>query len=321
MDEIARNDDDYEGGDDPPEVSHPKEEHQHQPSKPHKKSEYSYGKFARFWQRHSQQWKDVPVHDKSNAIFTIVIAVATTIYAFVTISQLTEMRTSGAQTTEQTKTLIKQATAQSTNTHDLAVAADTQSKQAIEQNKKMAESITKTDALIKATNDLAREAKRSADVARDSLDASSKTFHLDQRPWIMGARFELSPEPEAGKPFTVRIYLTNTGKTTAINVTPQSRIMSWHEEPPLATFPPLAKDVSRGILAPGTTQFNFQTLPLTLDDAQLIGYKFGTYKIYVHARISYTDIFEKHHWTSICVYHGFNKDEWAFCSEGNDADH
>ncbi|HEY2393403.1 MAG TPA: hypothetical protein VGK22_19675 [Candidatus Angelobacter sp.] len=221
MDEIARNPEDYESGDDPPNIPSPKEKHEHHPSHSNKESKYSNNKFGRFWERHSQQWKDVPVHDKSNAIFTIVIAVATTIYAFVTISQLREMRSSGTQTTEQTRELIAQAKAQATNTHDLALAADTQSKQAIEQTAKMVESLGKTDALIKATAELARQTKRSADMSGASLQLSQDAIHLDERPWIGIIGVSAEGIKEMSDVFTVEalsIEVHNSGKTPAVKL-------------------------------------------------------------------------------------------------------
>jgi hypothetical protein len=229
MDEIARNPDDYEGGDNPPDGSHPKEEHQHQPSTPQKKSEYPHGKLGRFLQRHWQQWKDVPVHDKSNAVFTIVIAVATTVYAFVTIRQLGEMRSSGAQATEQAKKIIEQTTAQATNTNNLAIsagkqadAAKKQSEQAEAQTDTMRKSLIKTDSLIKATSALARETARQANISRDAMNASMKSADQDRRPWVGLPDFKCNEciadtngSLSVGSMFGI---MENSGKTPAIKM-------------------------------------------------------------------------------------------------------
>ena len=44
--------------------------------------------------------------------------------------------------------------------------------------------------------------------------------------------------------------------------------------------------------------------------------------LYVHAIIRYENIFQKHHWTTVCAYHVYGEplDQFTFCPNGNDMD-
>lgn len=92
--------------------------------------------------------------------------------------QLDEMKSSGIQSDRRITQLIDQATAQ-------ANAAKAQSEQAAKQTTVMSQFLSKTDALIKATNGLALQAKREADLTRDN-------FIRDQRPYVA-----FRPEPSS----------------------------------------------------------------------------------------------------------------------------
>jgi len=87
-----------------------------------------------------------------------------------------------------------------TDTHDLAIqsrhqadVAKAQAEQAQVQTEKMAESLAKTDGLLKtaiaqakATNELAVQTTRAADLAQQSL----AQFRREQRPWIFPSEIE-----------------------------------------------------------------------------------------------------------------------------------
>jgi hypothetical protein len=83
-----------------------------------------------------------------------------------------------------------------TDTHDLAAAAGkqadaakVQSEQAKAQTKKMAESLTKTDALIKNATEQARAMKKLAEAAKRQAEIAS----VGLRPWIKITAIELRP--------------------------------------------------------------------------------------------------------------------------------
>jgi len=110
------------------------------------------------------------------------------------------------------------------DTHDLAVAAKAQADQATAQTQKMAESLTKTDSLIKATtaqvkaaNDLASEAKRAADLSKQTVDAESARFIDDQRPYLWVNKTD-APLLQAGHKAIWSFEYTNYGRSPAIGV-------------------------------------------------------------------------------------------------------
>jgi hypothetical protein len=44
----------------------------------------------------------------------------------------------------------------------------------------------------------------------------------------------------------------------------------------------------------------------------------GAYRVYVHGRIDYDDVFRQKHWTTFCFH--LTDGAWASCREHNDAD-
>jgi len=117
----------------------------------------------------------------------------------------------------------------SADTHTLAVAADNQSKQAIEQTKKMGESLGKTDDLIKATNELGQQTKRYADAADRAIVATRSNFIRDQRPYMWFKPEQ--PKFEEGKPVYWSLHFVNYGRSPAYNVA--TCTILWYGQSPL----------------------------------------------------------------------------------------
>src|SRR5260370_23752645 len=52
-----------------------------------------------------------------------------------------------------------------------------------------------------------------------------------QRAWVTASRFVMSAEPENGKPITVKIGLSNSGQSPALDLSPQYPFLSlWPQE-------------------------------------------------------------------------------------------
>ena len=178
-------------------------------------------------QTFKQKWAVMSLPNKLNVIFSAAIFLATGAYAVFSARQFSVMQDQ-----------LVQMKAGSADTHDLAIAAgkqaaaaDTQSKQAIEQTQKMAESISKTYALIRATADLGRQAKRSTDFAQDSM-------HLDQRAWVCLIDVQTVGGTETHDTFRVEsviVVIHNSGKTPALKISGQCCLFSsylWSEPIP-----------------------------------------------------------------------------------------
>lgn len=123
------------------------------------------------------------------------------------------------------------------DTRDLAVAAGKQAdaakalaEQSKTQTQKMAESLNKTDALLReatfqasSTANLASAAKDSADTARRALGVMGGTLRemqVEQRPWISVEPLIAGPLSidDRGVHVVINFVLTNTGHTPARNV-------------------------------------------------------------------------------------------------------
>jgi hypothetical protein len=218
--------------------------------------------------------------------------------------QLEEMRGAG----QQTERLIILNTGQLTQTE--------------RQVTKLGDQVTQFSRVATASE---KANKITQDNAQRALQTSIDNSRLDERPWILPLRFDLSAEPEVDKPITVKVSVQNTGKTPGIHWTNRSRLAFWNVEPPINDPGAPSLSTSEGIIPPGYNGIGFITEPLRLNSTQVSAYRNGLNKIYLHARMDYRDGFtaSKPHWTTICVYHQFGMllNEFELCLVGNDVDH
>jgi len=203
------------------------------------------------------------------------------------------------------------------DTHALAVAAGKQSE-------KMSNMSDAADKIRQAAENMVTQDQRIADDAQKSLDAAIAQNRFDQRPWVTASSFQLSAEPTLDpKGITVTVNVINTGKTPALDVTPEFKIdFSPSSEIPVPAYI-LAAPQSRAILAPGITTASFTGKPLILkESAQIDAYGLKTHRIWFQALIQYKDTFNRPHWTKVCAYHYFGQslNVFEYCDRGNTAD-
>lgn len=224
------------------------------------------------------------------AIATVVIAVSTIFYTVYARRQWKEIHDS------------------SSDTHDLAVAAGKQadaakiqSEQAKAQTEKMTESLSKTDALITkateqaaATNKLALETRRQADIA-------AKSFEAGERPWI--GLDHINPPAKIAvdsTPSTSLVY-KNWGRGVAFHVMGTYQIRALCGEFPARPNYELAVIPSASLQMPGqpieTGKTSFKA-PLTAETMAAL--KQPGCGLYVHAKITYRDRDGHEHWRHIC---------------------
>jgi hypothetical protein len=203
MDDIGRNDKTRTTEDETlfPEFKEDHENHPHATGKDSRDTTKKRGHTQSLWQR----FRAGTIHNQITVIFTGLIFAATALYAGFSGWQLVVM-----------KKQLREIQNSSTDTHTLASAADTQSKQAIQQTDKMEKSLAKTDNLIRATSNLAKESKRYADDADRSLALARQNFTIDQRPYIW---FEAGgPVIESGKKIAWGLRFKNYGRSPAVHV-------------------------------------------------------------------------------------------------------
>lgn len=165
-------------------------------------------------------------------------------------------------------------------------------------------------------------ARNAVETAKNSLQSSVGQFRLDQRPWVEPVQFRLSGEPITFQDFTVDVWIQNTGKTPALDITSTSKMQFSYTEPAFPVFVGIIPFMNRGILSPGPANF-YLTLsgfkPAPLD---ITAYENGKTNMYVQAIIFYRDIHDVRHSTKFCIYHLHGKplDEFRYCQAGNEVD-
>jgi len=212
--------------------------------------------------------------------------------------QLKEMHDSGAQT----DTLIglyqrqvEQVTKQATDTHDLA---------------------ERTLAQAQATNRLAKEAKRSADIAQEAIKSQIKLSNEERRSWLGLGKVSMTKFDEQG--VRLLIPFTNTGKTPAeaefaISFSITSQPMN---DTPKINLPFAAS----GVIAPQGGQQVIEFFNIFSPGAyqQVQGAKLFVYYIGAIRYIDKTSPTQRH--TTFCFYYDPGEHSLQPCTFGNDMD-
>jgi hypothetical protein len=197
------------------------------------------------------------------------------------------------------------------------------------QKRTMQESVTQTQTLIEQQKELVGHAaiqslaaQTGAEATEGGVSVASNAVRLGERAWITSAGIQLAAEPGEDEPFTISIFVANTGKTPALELISQSRILITASPPRMNRFPEPNKIQSRTILAPGTSVANFSPDPWTPRRDMFHAYRDGSQVLYVQARLQYRDIFQRPHWTTICAYHTYGAplDKLTLCETGNEID-
>jgi len=146
-------------------------------------------------------------------IATVVIAAATVVNLLVAAAMWKEMHSGGIDT----HNLAVAAATQTTNTHDLAVAAKTQA----EKMKSMSDA---AENMVVQEQRIADNAMRAIDLttkqSKDALDATVNNFRRQQRAWIAPTNAYFTSEIAKGAPLSWEVQYRNTGKSPALDVHP-----------------------------------------------------------------------------------------------------
>jgi hypothetical protein len=232
--------------------------------------------------------------------------------------QLTEMRRGSVDTHALAHSAGKQAG-----------AAEKFSASAEGINKETQSAVSQFSRLAAAAASQAKTSESMASVARDALAQGAKSLgetieasHLEERPWVVPIRYNLSQEPQNGGSFQVTCWIENTGKTPALDVSETTRLSLRYAEPAPSDLPQNLSPTSRGILPPLAANFSFKTGHLNPGLRQTAGYMDGSMTIYLQGEITYLDTFHESHWTKFCVWHNkwMPNDEFNSCERGNGAD-
>jgi hypothetical protein len=197
----------------------------------------------------------------------------------------------------------------SADTHELAIQAKNQA----DRTKDVADR-----ALIQAnaTNALAKEAKRSADL-------SERTSHLDERAWV-GPNAVSPFEIKAGEYFpSITVNVKNSGKTPAINFISLTAYRAFERGQKFrAIYDPVTATPSSTILQPnmelGLAPTSNPDRKMT--EAHMTAMRNGDIVVYLFGKATYQDIFRQTHHFTFCMYVEKTLKTMASCNTYNSAD-
>jgi len=180
----------------------------------------------------------------------------------------------------------------SRDTHILALAA-----------KKQAD---KAETISSSLRDAVSDMDAANANARKALDATIVQAEISERAWLS---VTVAPYPnvhfEVGKPLDIRVTITNTGKTPALDVRSATyRTTINRRDSPSLTLPkPVYTDkdyAMGGTVFPNSHTFGDLVYLLTPEDVRRIDSM--EVRIYVYGRIRYEDVFGSHHWVDFCTF-------------------
>jgi hypothetical protein len=195
----------------------------------------------------------------------------------------------------------------SADTHELAVQAKNQA----DRTKDVADR-----ALLQAnaTNALAKEAERSADL-------SEATSHLDERAWVGPSVIGLINAPiEANKEIQVGVNFCNSGKTPALNLLgyADGTLVTSKVTVDFSKFvtPP---GLNKNVLFPGGCH-HFQRRIQALPQPLIEDIEHGASKVIIFGLIRYKDVFRRQHWTHFCMSYSVELKGFGSCGSYNETD-
>jgi hypothetical protein len=210
------------------------------------------------------------------------------------------------------------------DTGEIAKAAKALADQAKAQTDTMKDSLAKTDSLITqatdqatATNNLAVQAKRAANIAQRSLEES-------ERPWVGVTGVTFKDNVEIGKILNATAVIQNSGNSPAIHVVSIFSIQTMcqlpqHPQPDISTVSGNTSVVS--IMPHASVETGECKADTALTEDVMALYRKTDCNIYAFARITYNDIMGRSHWRHFCA--AWNKDTpkgVIGCSAYNDGD-
>lgn len=268
------------------------------PRTPRVRSVWGIGYIKRKRQEHIARKKEEATADKAAritatatkwmAFFTFVLALVTGGTYLVLRSQLREMRGGGI------------------DTHELATAAGKQADEAKAQVGKLAESVAKTDDLIRQASDQAKATNRLAAQAKRSADIAQRTLEVSERPWVGVTAITLTDNVEVGKVLAAKFTAQNSGRTPAIHVKTTFRLnvlcepLPSHPHPDYTVSTPASISMLLPNLGVESTEVK-SSQPITEELMALLRSN-SSCDIYGFALVTYDDTFGRTHWRHACGF-------------------
>lgn len=155
---------------------------------------------------------------------------------------------------------------------------------------------TQTDKIIDADQRIATAMEGAVGQAAASLAETQKSFRDDQRAWIGPVAGPII-DWGVGKKFSVAIPVKNDGKTPATDVTTVMAIRPLSRQK-LPIFTDLVKPSGHFVLQPGGVTYIKIIGGRPINQADFDAVNSGDIILWVYGKITYDDVFGRHHWTT-----------------------
>jgi hypothetical protein len=177
-----------------------------------------------------------------------------------------------------------------------------------------------TDRVIAADERLAGAMESSVAQAQKTLDASIKSFQLEQRAWV-GVE-GINGDIQLNKPYSILVAFRNSGKTPAkqVSLHMQFNPVRKGEALKFTYSEPIS---SQGFVPPNGTFTSSEISPtrgVPLGESEMELIKSGKLRAYLYGTVTYEDIFNRSHWMRFCYFIGIDAKSYTACDGHNDAD-
>ena len=262
-----------------------------------------------------ERFKNLTVANQANVIFGSIVTIATAGNLFVGIIQYNTAKKNAESSSEQTKQLISAA-------NKNADAAKSFSDSASAINDGISSAVGKLPAQAEKM-DAARIAAEQQ--SRQSLDATIRNSHTDQRAWVGSGDTTFTINESA--PVVVHTLGRNVGKSPAVDVSSE---ISWVVKPtkmgPLKreniVYGQWTKKLSNGTVFPGQNfGIDFIEREIIPNQSSIVNdLKNESSVFYIYGFIDYKDVFGVSHWTTFCYQTSREMKGVGTCAIYNDSD-
>jgi hypothetical protein len=169
---------------------------------------------------------------------------------------------------------------------------------------------------IEVARESANAAKQSADVARDAVLLSDKTAERQLRAYLF---IETAHVSGSGSDYRGVADIKNAGQTPAYKVNFRSRLGMSPATEPFPSIPFSSPENLNVMLGPGNVAVTEGVLEIPPNRSLLIaGLDTGATVFYFEVRVSYEDIFRKHHFLNVRFQsHGRENGIWVLAATPN----
>jgi hypothetical protein len=216
---------------------------------------------------------------------------------------------------EQTQKLIDAADKQAAAAQSFATTADQIRSQIGQAESDFSQTAGKMQTTI---NNAEQDFRTMAASSQVSIQATQDAMRLDQRAWVVVSHTDGTPE--LGKPWLLKTFFVNTGKTPARNVMMSCNVAVERNES-LVDFGKKAADMRPFLIAPNDPNTYCVLNPLavpTVTQPVLDALSDPTQNFFTYGFANYDDVFGKKHWLTFCRVLDPGGTSWFGCETHND---